>query len=65
MVRTKFPVKALATLRALGENITPIPVPDIVVPPTQKRDEFRTGHKKGGGGGGAGAGSRQEPMEVD
>ena len=35
--RTKFPIKAIPTLRALAANINPIPIPDTVPAlPTKK-----------------------------
>jgi len=50
-------------LRALGENLTPVPIPDIVVPPTQKPHEFRA--KKAAEGARGNGGSRAEAMEID
>lgn len=35
--RTKFPIKAIATLRALAANISPIPVPKTVVAPEPRK----------------------------
>jgi hypothetical protein len=58
--RTRFPIKSLPILRALGEDLAPVPIPDIVVAPTTKANEPKK--KTAGGGGG---GSRAEPMEID
>jgi hypothetical protein len=58
--RTRFPIKSLPILRALGQDLAPVPVPDIVVAPT-KPNEFKA--KKNGTGGTGG--SRADAMEID
>jgi hypothetical protein len=57
MARTRFPIKSLPILRALGQDLAPVPVPDIVVAPV-KPNEFKA--KKNGTGG-----SRADAMEID
>jgi len=59
MTRTRFPIKSLPILRALGQDLAPVPVPDIVVAPV-KPNEFKP--KKNGMGTG---GSRADAMEID
>jgi len=59
MTRTRFPIKSLPILRALGQDLAPVPVPDIVVAPV-KPNEFKA--KKIGTGTG---GSRADAMEID
>ena len=56
--RTRFPIKSLPILRALGQDLAPVPVPDIIVAPTQNPNEFK---KKTAGTGG----SRADAMEID
>ena len=61
--RTRFPIKSLPILRALGQDLAPVPVPDIIVAPTQKPNEFK---KKTATGTGTGTGgSRADAMEID
>jgi hypothetical protein len=59
-LRTRFPIKSLPILRALGQDLAPVPVPDIVVAPV-KPNEFKA--KKNGTGGTGG--SRADAMEID
>jgi hypothetical protein len=58
--RTRFPIKSLPILRALGQDLAPVPIPDIVVAPV-KPNEFKA-KKHGTGGTG---GSRADAMEID
>lgn len=56
--RTKFPIKALGTLKALAADVEPIPIPQTVIAPAQRQ-------RRQSGTNGVQATSRAQPAAAE